>query len=131
HLEQVIGQDQIEHRETKQGQKQEEPPEAAPPVQMAVLGGDLVVFHNRRELVGHVADRKQVDDRGNEGHHQEHDGGQAIDAIAETQVHRRSPDRLGEGGTGDAAAPGVFGADGGGAGAVFSGSGGGVQRAGG
>ena len=47
HLEQVVGQDQVEHREAEQRQEQEEPAKPAAAMQMAVLGVDLVILDDR------------------------------------------------------------------------------------
>ena len=57
------------------------------------LGVDLVVLDHRLQLVAHVADREEVDERGDERHHQEHDGGQAVDAVAELQDGGRARGR--------------------------------------
>ena len=44
HLEEVVRQDQVEHREAEQRQEHEEPAEPAAAVQVAVVGVDLVVL---------------------------------------------------------------------------------------
>ena len=78
----VVREDQVEHREAEQRQEHEEPAEAAAALQMAVRCG---LRDPRRflQLVGHVADREEMDQRGDERDHHEHDGGQHVDAEAE------------------------------------------------
>src|SRR5262249_55620042 len=53
---------------------------------MAVRRMNLVVLDHRLQLIRHVTDGKEMNHRGNKGHHQEHDGSQAIDAITELEV---------------------------------------------
>ncbi len=52
---------------------------------MAVLGVDLVVLDLRLQFLAHVADRVNVDQRGDEGHHEEHHRRQAVDGKAQLQ----------------------------------------------
>ena len=85
HLEEVVGEDEVEHREAEQRQEQEEAAESAAPLQMAVLGVDLVVLDVRLQLLAHVADREKVDQRGDERHHDEHERRQPVDGEAELQ----------------------------------------------
>ena len=61
HLEEVVRQDQVEHREAEQRQVHEEAAEAAAAVKMAVRRVDLVVLDLRLQFVAHVADREHVD----------------------------------------------------------------------
>src|SRR6202171_2225855 len=57
-------------------------------MKMAMTGVDLVIFYRGLELIVHVTHGKEMDERGDEGHHHEHDGRQHIDAISHAQESR-------------------------------------------
>src|SRR5262249_26462501 len=89
HLKEVVGEDQIEHRETEQRQKQKESAKAAPALEVPVLRVNLVVRYDRLQLLRHVTNGKQVDEGGNQRHHQKHDNAKAIDIEAELELRAR------------------------------------------
>ena len=74
----------------------------------------LVVLDELLRLVGHVAEREEVDERRDERHHGEHGGGEMVDAVAEFELHAGAfvvvgadAGRRRESRPGDAARPGV------------------------
>ncbi len=58
-------------------------PIAAAALEMPVFGVDLVVLDHWLQLIGHVAHREQVDERGDERHHEKHEDAQLVDMVAE------------------------------------------------
>ncbi len=76
YLKKIVGQHQIEHRKAKERQEHEESAESPPTLQVPCFCMNLMILDHRRQLIAHVADREQVNQGGNERHHEEHDDGQ-------------------------------------------------------
>ncbi len=64
---------------------------------MAVFAVDLMVLDRLLQLFTHVADGEYMDQGGDERHHHEHEGGEAVDAEAELQG-RAAPGVVGDSG---------------------------------
>ncbi len=54
-------------------------------VEMAVGGVDLVILDGRLQFVGHVADREEMDERGDDRDHHEHQRREHVDAVADEE----------------------------------------------
>ena len=74
---------QAQHAEAEQRQVLEEAVEAAGPVQVVAVGERDFVIGDVVQLVVHVADGVEVNARGDERHHAEHDDGQRVDVVAD------------------------------------------------
>src|ERR1700687_3719743 len=49
-----------------------------------------MIFDNGLKFVRHVTHREEMYERGDEAHHQEHNGGEAVDAVTERQCGGRA-----------------------------------------
>ncbi len=82
----VARNDNPQHAEAKQRKILKEAVIATPPVIMAAARhGDLVILVVLHQFVVHVAHGVEVDARGDDGHHAEHDHGQSVDVITDGQ----------------------------------------------
>ena len=83
-LEDIAGEHQSEHRETEERHVGEELVIPPRPVEMSAAGRvDLVVDVVLRQFVAHVAQREDVDARGDQRDHHEHHERQAVDVVVQ------------------------------------------------
>src|SRR5439155_12449704 len=80
-----VGEHEVQHGNAEQRQKHEEAPVPPAPLKVPVGRVNLVVLDGVLQFVGHVADREEVDQGGDEGDHHEHDGRQHVDAEADLE----------------------------------------------
>src|SRR5262249_5037753 len=66
-----------------QRQKEEEASEAPAPPMVTVLAVDLMILDVYLLLLSHVADREEMNKRGDERHHQKHDAAEVVDLEAD------------------------------------------------